>query len=156
MNEDKKEIYDDIATAYSGLKTKMDDIAITRRALWALLGDVAGQSVLDLACGSGYYTRQFKEAGASKVVGVDISAPMIETGRKIETERPLGITYHVGDVAEYECVEEYDLVTARYLLCYAPTKDILRRMVDTMYMSTVPGGRMVTITATLDDDVECK
>jgi ubiquinone/menaquinone biosynthesis C-methylase UbiE len=39
----------------------------------ALLGDVTGLSVLDLACGDGFYTRRIKKAGADRVVGVDLS-----------------------------------------------------------------------------------
>ena len=38
-----------------------------------LLGDLRGRSVLDLACGEGFYTRLIKKAGADRVVGVDLS-----------------------------------------------------------------------------------
>ena len=47
-----------------------------------LLGDVSQRSVLDLACGEGYYTRRIKQKGADKVVGVDISGKMIRLAKE--------------------------------------------------------------------------
>jgi ubiquinone/menaquinone biosynthesis C-methylase UbiE len=46
-------------------------------ALLALLGDVRGRDVLDLACGSGRYGAIAQAAGASSVVGVDRSVSML-------------------------------------------------------------------------------
>jgi ubiquinone/menaquinone biosynthesis C-methylase UbiE len=40
--------------------------------------DVAGSRVLDLACGSGRYSRLLLEAGASHVVGLDFCVPMLQ------------------------------------------------------------------------------
>ena len=48
--------------------------------LLRLVGDVAGQRVLDLACGNGYLSRRFARQGAA-VVGVDATAPIIERAR---------------------------------------------------------------------------
>ncbi len=36
-----------------------------------MLGDIALKSILDLACGEGFYTRKFRHKGAARVVGVD-------------------------------------------------------------------------------------
>ncbi|KAL9013639.1 MAG: hypothetical protein Q9173_001691 [Seirophora scorigena] len=38
--------------------------------------------VLDLACGSGFYTHHFVSWGAAVVVGVDISSAMLEQARQ--------------------------------------------------------------------------
>lgn len=43
----------------------------------ALLGDVAGQDVLELGSGSGFYTRELLRAGARHVWAVDVSAAML-------------------------------------------------------------------------------
>ncbi len=61
-----------------------------------LTGEIAGQHVLDLACGSGLATRALAEAGA-RVVGVDSSPQMIEIAERREREQPLGITYACDD-----------------------------------------------------------
>lgn len=65
---------------------------------FTLLGDVSNPSVLDLACGDGFYTRQLKFRGATKVVGVDVSEKMVELAEKAEEKNPLGIDYIVQDV----------------------------------------------------------
>ena len=135
----KKEKYDDIAADYSSLALKMDESAVVGRAYWVVIGDVIDKSVLDIACGDGFYTRQFKEKGASKVVGMDICTQMIEEGRKKEAGQPLGILYRVGDAVDFDAGEEFDLVTAQYLLCNAETKIALRHMCVTMYNNTKPG-----------------
>ncbi len=93
-----------------------DDGDLWRRALidppvFQLAGDVAGQRVLDLACGNGYISRRFARQGA-KVIGVDANAPIIARARAREARAPLGITYHVADAAHLEMLEDglFDLV----------------------------------------------
>jgi ubiquinone/menaquinone biosynthesis C-methylase UbiE len=50
------------------------------------------QAVLDLACGQGYFAREFYNAGA-KVIGVDLSEKLIELARK---NSPKDIVYHAA------------------------------------------------------------
>ena len=49
-----------------------------------LIGDPTGKDVLDVACGEGFYSRLIRQRGAAKVVGVDLSAGMVELARKQE------------------------------------------------------------------------
>jgi SAM-dependent methyltransferase len=49
--------------------------------LLALLGDVAGKTVLDLGCGEGGYARELARRGAA-VTGVDGSARLIQVARE--------------------------------------------------------------------------
>jgi SAM-dependent methyltransferase len=60
-----------------------------------LLPAVAGQRVLDIACGQGRMSRYLARLGAS-VTGVDISAGMLSKARALG---PPGLTYLHGDVA---------------------------------------------------------
>ncbi|HLV98939.1 MAG TPA: class I SAM-dependent methyltransferase [Ktedonobacterales bacterium] len=85
--------------------------------VFKLVGDVAGQRVLDLACGNGYISRRFARAGAT-VVGVDGTAPIIERARAREAREPLGIAYHVADAAHLEMLEAsaFDLVVCNMAL----------------------------------------
>ena len=50
------------------------------------------EKVLDLACGQGFFSREFHNAGAT-VVGADISKELIEIARK---KSPKEITYHIA------------------------------------------------------------
>ncbi|QSQ19177.1 class I SAM-dependent methyltransferase [Pyxidicoccus parkwayensis] len=108
------------------------------------LGSVKGRTVLDLACGDGLYTRQLKARGASRVVGVDISEEMIRSARRHEEEQPLGIEYHVSDVADMAPLGTFDCVTAVYLLHYAQSPEHLLRMCRNIHAHLKPGGSFVT------------
>ena len=44
----------------------------------ALLGDLSGQSVIDLGCGEGHYSRLLNQLGAAQVLGIDLSGDMVE------------------------------------------------------------------------------
>ncbi len=54
-----------------------DLMRIEQAALLALLPPLAGCDVLDLACGSGRYSRIAHEHGARRVIGIDNSLPML-------------------------------------------------------------------------------
>ena len=85
--------------------------------LFKLVGAVAGQRVLDLACGNGYISRRFARQGAD-VIGVDANAAIIERACAREAREPLGITFHVADAARLPMVEDQtcDLVVCNMAL----------------------------------------
>nr|VFK22399.1 MAG: Methyltransferase domain-containing protein [Candidatus Kentron sp. LPFa]VFK35320.1 MAG: Methyltransferase domain-containing protein [Candidatus Kentron sp. LPFa] len=110
-----------------------------------MLGDLSGKSILDLACGEGYYTRKLKQREATRVLGVDISEKMIELARQDETKEPLGIEYIIRDARELGEIGKFDMVVAAYLLNYAQTKEQLLEMCQSIYTNLKPGGRFVTL-----------
>jgi SAM-dependent methyltransferase len=118
---------------------------IEHYTLFSLLGELHGKSVLDLACGEGFYTRFLHQAGARRVVGVDLSQGMIDLARQEEARRPLGIEYQVGDVKTLELPERYDVVCAAYLLNYASSREELLAMCRSIARALKPGGRFVTV-----------
>ncbi len=85
--------YDAVAKEYKRSKLAPWRTYIERYSLLKLLGKVRGKSVLDLACGEGFYSRLVRERGAARVVGVDLSSGMIGLGIAAEKESPLGIEY---------------------------------------------------------------
>ena len=94
--------YDAIAEAYQDSKQLPFRKYIEAHSLFELLGDIRGATVLDLACGDGFYTRKIKQAGALEVTGVDLSAEMIKLAEEEERTRPLGCKYLHRDVAALE------------------------------------------------------
>jgi ubiquinone/menaquinone biosynthesis C-methylase UbiE len=84
------------------------------------------KNVIDLACGAGYSTRLLKEQiGVNKLIGLDISEEQIKLARKIEKQSPFGISYLVGDVANFDfsSLGFFDAATAVFLLHYFPTEE---------------------------------
>jgi len=88
--------YDDVADAY-GRVLDPEGVGLNDPVLTELLGDIAGQVVLSLACGQGQDARLLAGLGAT-VTGIDISAEMLRRAREHETAHPRGITYVEGTV----------------------------------------------------------
>jgi toxoflavin synthase len=137
--------YDSIAEDYARSKLAPWRRYIERPTLFGLLGEPSGLSVLDLACGSGFYSRLLRAAGASRVVGVDLSRGMIDLARREEADSPLGVEYHVGDAAALELREPFHAVFAAYLFNYARSADELLAMCRSVARHLGPGGLLVAV-----------
>ena len=137
--------YDPIAEQYKRSKQQPWRTHIEAFTLMELIGDPAGEAVVDVACGEGFYTRLLRQRGAGKVVGVDLSQRMIELARDQEAQHRLGIDYIVGDARELTLGVEYDLAVAAYLLNYARDRAELGVMCNGIAHCLRPGGRFVTV-----------
>lgn len=137
--------YDAVAELYQRTKQAPLRTYIEAFTFTQLIGDVRGAAVLDLACGEGFYSRRFKEAGAAKVVGVDVSPEMIRLAQEQERVSALGIDYVCANVAELDDLGRFDIVTAAYLLHYAHTEQELRAMTRRVAAHLPPGGRFVSL-----------
>ena len=112
-------------------------------SLYRLLGDLSGRSVLDLACGTGIFTRAIHRWGAARVVGVDISEDMVRVARAHEADAPLGLEYVVGDAAALDAIGQFDCVVGIFLLGYANSRDMLVQMGKSAARNLRPGGRFI-------------
>ncbi len=83
--------------------------------------NVRGKKILDVGCGTGYYSKIFRRRGA-RVLGIDISKEMIRLAKNQEKKEKLGIDYIKKDARKLEKLGNFDLVTATLLLHYAKTK----------------------------------
>ena len=135
--------YDAIAREYRESKRLPFREHVERYTLFELVGDVRDRTVLDLACGDGFYTRLLRQAGAREVQGVDVSEGMIELAQERERQHPIGCRYACADVATFEPGEPVDLVVAAYLLNYARTPEQLSRFCRVCHRALRPGGRFV-------------
>ena len=135
--------YDAISREYQESKRLPFREHVERYTLFELLGDLRDKTVLDLACGDGFYTRLLRQAGALEVTGVDVSEGMIELAEEQERRHPLGCRYVCADVAALESGEPVDLVVAVYLLNYARTPEQLLRLCRVCHKALRPGGRFV-------------
>lgn len=137
--------YDPIAEQYKRSKQQPWRAHIEGFTLLEMIGDLVGQSVIDVACGEGFYSRILRQRGAARVVGVDLSHRMIELARAQEAAQPLGIEYLVGDGRTLDFPEKCDLVAAAYLLNYARDRAELAAMCGGIARCLKPGGRFVTV-----------
>jgi ubiquinone/menaquinone biosynthesis C-methylase UbiE len=137
--------YDPIADQYQRSKQQPWRTYIEAFGLLQLLGDPTDRSVLDLACGEGFYTRMARQRGAAKVTGVDLSEGMIQLARKQEDEHNLGIEFLVADARQFEPDFAVDVVMAAYLLNYAPDRHELQAICNGIARCLKSGGRFITV-----------
>lgn len=136
--------WSDIATWYDQLLAHGSGPHETAVAcLLRLAPDVAGSSVLDIACGTGLATRALAGAGARTVTGTDSSPAMIDLARA-RTEVPSAITYRVDDAQVLaSCSDgEFDGVTCQLGLMDIPDLDAALRSVRRVLK---PGGWFVFV-----------
>jgi ubiquinone/menaquinone biosynthesis C-methylase UbiE len=123
--------------------------------IFRALGDVHGKSLLDLACGDGFYTRRFRaECGARPVIGIDLSPKQIERAQAIERQKPLGIEYSVGDVTELHLDRRFDVVTAIHLLHYLESAAEIEAVLSTIFGLLEDGGHFVTMIGNPEFDLD--
>ena len=138
--------YNQIANQYKKAKEQPWRTRVELFSLMSLIGDLAGKKVVDVACGEGWLTRKLRKAGASKVVGIDISEKMIALARRQEACEPLGIEYRVEDARATGPPQDFELAVSNWLLVYAHDREELAVMCRGLARRIKPGGRFVTLT----------
>jgi toxoflavin synthase len=147
--------YDEIGADYLLTKALPWKRFSERYTFFKAVGPVHGLRLIDVACGDGYYSRQFRDAGA-QIVGVDVSSEMIRLARERERADPKGIHYEVGDATDLESfvahtgLDGFDIAVAEWLLDYADTFDVLRAMCRSLARVVRPGGRFVHLGGCFD------
>ncbi len=134
--------YDDIAEWYDqwlGTHAMRDDPYFP--AAEALMGEVSGQRICDLACGQGRVARHLADQGA-QVVGVDLSARLLEIARRHEATEPRGIEYLQADARSLDGVAD---ASFDGVLCFMALMDIadLVPTLRTVARMLRPGGWFV-------------
>src|SRR4051812_12895244 len=80
------------------------------------LVDPRGATVVDVGCGGGTYTRAWHELGATAVVGVDSSGPILAEARSAHGNLP-GVHFRLGEATATGLPDRSaDVVVARALI----------------------------------------
>ncbi|KUN04836.1 ToxA protein [Streptomyces yokosukanensis] len=144
---DAQQQYDRIGEAFEGFKA----LPLARYGevpgFLAMVGDVAGKSVIDLGAGTGFYAREFKRRGASDVFAVDVSPEMIAVGEKLEEAAPLGVRYAVGDVADLtDATTRFDIGVAVQLFNYSEDVATIELMCRSIHALLTEGAPLYVFT----------
>lgn len=97
------------------------------------------QKILDLACGQGFFAREFAKAGAS-VVGADISPELIEAAKK----QGGGVAYHVAPATKLTFAKEDEFDAVVCVLALQNIED-LGAVVEEVRRVLKPEGKLVMV-----------
>jgi SAM-dependent methyltransferase len=111
---------------------------ILSRALREQGFDPSGRTVLDVGCGTGFFTRWYLEHGAH-VTGVDIAPTSIERLR----QRHPQARFVLSDVSEVALDARYDLVNAFDVLYHIVDDARWERALVNLAHATGPGGLLL-------------
>jgi SAM-dependent methyltransferase len=82
-----------------------------------------GESVLDVACGTGIVTRRAAASVGARVVGVDLNPGMLEVAKDVTSATDLTIEWQQGDGASLELPDaSFDLVLCQQGLQFFPDR----------------------------------
>lgn len=120
---------------------------VGHRLLDLMPADLTGRVVLDLGCGTGYFSQVLQQRGAH-VVCCDLSQQMLDTARKRCGER--NMSYHLGDAEKLPFkFEQFDMVFSSLALQWCedltdPLREIRRVLKHNgqAYFSTLLDGSL--------------
>ncbi|HVT10826.1 MAG TPA: class I SAM-dependent methyltransferase [Fimbriimonadaceae bacterium] len=105
-------------------------------AILAIAGQ--GQTLLDVACGTGKHLELLRERFECE--GLDLDAKLLEVAR----ERLPGTPLHVGDMTDFDLGKQFDVVTCLFsAIGYATTPQQLQAAANCLAKHTSPGGIVI-------------
>jgi len=139
-NNATQNIYDDQSffDGYRTLPRSVEGLAAAGEweSLRAMLAAVEGRSVVDLGCGYGWFCRWAAEAGASQVLGLDVSEKMLQQATADTDDAT--IMYRRSDLETLELpTGKFDLVYSSLTFHYLHNLPSVLRTVE---RALVPGG----------------
>lgn len=164
--------YDAFQAPYDYIRTKSIACIEHENVQATVAPFIKNAHVLELACGSGFYTYDFLKWGASAVVGVDISPVMIEQARRQGNAVAGSLSGTIRGTVDFmlaDCSKStsypggpFDLVFGAWLLNYAPDRAGLVDMFRNIALNLKEGGHFVSVTVPPAEDptsslnAECK
>ena len=143
----------DFDKIYSGEKSRLGralDSCFRRdmfqRFRWVLdaAGDVRGQTICDVGCGSGRFVVELAKRGAARITGIDIAPNMLALSHKLAGEEGVQETCNFvqADVLDWNTNEKFDLVIAigfwDYIADPLPRLHRIRAMTRGKFLSAWP------------------
>lgn len=99
----------------------------------------SGMRILDIACGQGFFSREFAQAGAH-VVGADIAKDLITQAKQL----PGNIDYHVAPANKLDFARDNMFDAATIVLAIQNIEDMSGTFAEAARV-LVPGGRLVLV-----------
>ena len=117
----KQNIFDNeiFFAGYKGIREREGNANVLFEipALFSMMPNLEGKSVLDLGCGFGEHCKEFVARGAKRVVGIDISTKMLEVAKKENSDPKIEyINMPMEEIAQLD--ENFDVVVSSLAFHY--------------------------------------
>ncbi len=117
----KQNVYDNDAFFENFQSSRNNDVnfndCIETPILFGMLPDLHGKTILDIGCGMGQHAKRYSDMGADSVLGIDISAKMLEYAK--EHSSGSNILYRQMAMEEIDTIDKtFDLVTSSLVFDY--------------------------------------
>lgn len=155
--------YDDIGSKYESFKTLPTSIieeASLKETIQPWLARFPHARVLDLACGTGYFSKKLLEWGAGYVLGVDSSNAMVDAAEKMlrEDNSYTGkVSFRVGNALDMGHIGDegpFHIVVGVWLLNYSGSLEEMTSMYRTISANLEDGGVFISVTPPPTEDVD--
>ena len=117
----KQNVYDNAAFFDNFQSSRSNTVnfndCIETPILFGMLPDLHGKRILDIGCGMGQHAKQYSDMGADTVLGLDISAKMLDYAKEHNNNR--NIIYRHMAMEDIDTINEtFDLVTSSLAFDY--------------------------------------
>ncbi|MBX7109446.1 MAG: class I SAM-dependent methyltransferase [Chitinophagales bacterium] len=140
MNTDLVTYYKERAREYERIYAKPDRQGDLQRATVILQTLFAGKTVLEIACGTGYWTERICK-NAKSVLATDINKTMIDIAQQkalLNTE----VAFGIADIFSFKASHEYDSLFGGFIWSHIPLQT-LDKFLDIVSHFVQPGGTIV-------------
>ncbi|MBI4726702.1 class I SAM-dependent methyltransferase [candidate division TA06 bacterium] len=137
--------YGQIAPIYDILMSEVDYKSWAEYILKLLerTGIKPGQSLLDLACGTGTMSLLLARAGY-QVAGIDLSPEMLKVARQKSKEQNLALEYFQGDLRTFKAGSNYNVITCFFDgINYLLTSEDVAACFTSVYQTLAHGGAFI-------------
>lgn len=134
--------YTKLSPVYKKTDQKPDKLYSHLPTVMKMVGNCLGKVVLDLGCGSGFYTTELAVAGASRVIGMDNAEAQLALAR--EHAMSEAIEYVHGDIFA-DSLPPCDVIAAPYVVNYAKSVEKLEALFKKFFDSLQEGGKAVLV-----------
>lgn len=128
--------YDDLLEKQEG--TYQKDLILPN--LMRILDPKKGETIFDIACGQGFWSRELQSRGA-KVVAADIAPELIEKARQ---HSPKDIAYHVSPSHALDFAQKNSADKAIIILAIQNIEDLAATFTECMRVLK-PGGKLILV-----------
>jgi len=157
MSHFSKTQYNNISSSYDNINDLPISRAIVPNVERLVHPYIKGARVLELACGTGFFTKYMLDWGASSIVGVDVSQGMVDAAESELQKRneyagkyrfmvaDCSVPFSIADPESKDGEGAFDIVFAAWLLNYAQDLPTMTEMFKNISKHLKPGGRFVSV-----------